>query len=448
MIVSFLFLSSLSLHAISLSEAEERALKASPAILLSQQEVQQNNARYSQAFLSWFPDVTFGSMIAVLQKSQKISSSQKQKHLFSNQFTLTQPIFSSNLLGDLRLSRLAKEGGKIGATMAANDALFQVRMSYLSMGLKKQEVALQEVRLAFLQQSFQDEEALLKTGSSTRLQVAKSKAALSQEVARKIDSQKDSAQARHQLALLLHLSPVEEKRLTFSRFPSVEDYPLLKEKHRLVEDYLVRNVQRMSPEAISIFSENEVQWWIQRAKQNRPEIKKSALLIQAAQAKTTQTRTQYLPEVSAFVDYGYYQPVNGQFFKQRNDWAGGIQLSWSLFDSFKKEMKSKEIASLRKAAQLSFDYESDKLEMTIRHDLHHIEENLFVYQVAQENLFLAQQTLEETEVQHASGAISDLQLQDARRFLAENEFGQTEAVVNLLQSYYQLLHDTGVPFPD
>ncbi len=433
-----------SIYALSMQEAETRALQSSPAIKIGELQSQQNDAQYAQALLSWFPEVTFGSMVAVLQKSQKISNWQKQKHLFSNQFTLTQPIFSSDLLGNVRLSKLAKEGGLVGKALVINDTLFAVRSYYLLLGMKQQESAVEQAKLAYLQQAFQDEQVRLKSGRSTQLQVAKAKAAISYELSKQIDTQKEQNGARHELALLLHLCPEEETTLTFDRFPSIEDYSFLKEKQRLLQNYLLANTMSETPAKLNLFKESEINVLLAKARANRPELKKTRLYVQAADTKQTQSRTQYLPEVSAFVDYGYYQPVNGQFLRQRNDWAGGIQLSWSLFDSLKREMKSKETVALRKAAAVAYNFENDKLEMVIRHDVHEIEEALFLFQNAQENLYLAQQTMEEAEVQYAAGSLSDLQFQDAKKFLIESEFHQTQAQVALLQRYYQLQHDMGV----
>ncbi len=438
-----LFFASSSLFGLTMQEAEQRALQSSPAVLLGDLQSKQTDAQYAQAFLSWFPEITFGSMVAVLQKSQKISNFQRQKHLFSNQFTLTQPIFSSDLLGNLNLARLVKEGGLIGKEVVENETLLEVRSNYLIFGVKSQESSLEHVKLAYLQKVLQDEQVRLKSGRSTQLQVAKAKAAISYEISQQLDRQKDMLRARHALSLILRLSPSDEAGLVFGGFPSVEKYPILKKKQQQLQSYLVENTLASSPPSLSLFSEEEIQQFIREAQANRPELKKLSLYVQAADVKTTQSRTQYLPEVSAFVDYGYYQPVNGQFFRQRNDWAGGIQLSWSLFDSLKREMKSKEVVALRKAAKLGLSYENDKLERTIRQDLHDIEEALFVYQNAQENLFLAQQTLEESEVQLGAGGLSDLQIQDARRFLAESDYHQTQALAALLQKYYQLQHDIG-----
>lgn len=438
-----IFFTTSSLFGLTIQEAEKRALTSSPAVLMGDLQAEQKEAQYAQAFLSWFPEVTFGSMFAVLQKSQKISNFQRQKHLFSNQFTITQPIFSSSLLENLNLARLVKEGGIIGKSVVENDTLLEVRTQFLAFGLKSQASSLGQVKLAYLQQVLKEEEIRLKSGRTTQLQVAKAKAAVSYEIAQQLESRKELMSARHALSLIMHLSPWDEAAFTFGGFPALDEFPLLKQKLSVLQSYLVKNITAVSPPTISLFTEDEIQQFVAEARLNKPELQQLTLYVQAADVKRVQTRTQYLPEVSAFVDYGYYQPVNGQFFRQRNDWAGGIQLSWSLFDSLKKEMKSKEVVALRKAARLGLSYEIDKLEATIRQDLGGIEEALFGYQNAQENLFLAQQALEESEVQLGTGGISDLQLQDAKRFLAECEFNHMRVLAALLQKYYQFQHDLG-----
>src|SRR3982751_5560412 len=70
------------LSALTLEEAEHRALKTNIAIQLTDQDLKQYDSRHLQAILSWLPEVTFGSMYAKLQKSQKISHLQRQNHLF------------------------------------------------------------------------------------------------------------------------------------------------------------------------------------------------------------------------------------------------------------------------------------------------------------------------------------------------------------------------------
>ena len=431
---------------LTLEEAEHRALKTNIAIQISDQDLKQNDARRLQAVLSWLPEITFGSMYAKLQKSQKISHLQKQNHLFSNQLALTQPIFSPGLLGDLRLSEIAQTGARIGKDMIINDTLLQVRLLFLAALLKQQTVDVEKEVIGYLNTSYEAEQKKYSAGSSTTLLVSQTKSALSQEITKYYGAMKELSDAKQQLGLSLHLDADEAVDLKLSNVIGVDNYPLLKEKLELLKKTVGSDVANPAKidAPFAVFSPEEVQDWINLARQDRPELKQSHVYVQAAQEKFHQSKRQYLPKIEAFVDYGYYQPINGQFLRQRNDFAGGIQLSWSLFDSFKREARVGEVYALKKAAGLALEYESDKVASTIRNDINQLEEALFVYLYALEAAELAQQALEETKVRLSSGSITDLDLQKTTRLQSEAQLHKLQAEYNYLKSYFQLRHDAGI----
>lgn len=435
-----------SLIALSLQESEMQALKSNIAIRLTEQDVRQHDLQRLQSILSWLPEVTFGSMYAKLQKSQKISHLQRQNHLFSNQFALTQPIFSPDLLGDLNLSKIAQQGAMAGQEMAINDTLFQVRMLYLEVLIKQKTVDVEKQVIAYLNTAFADEQKKYQTGSGTTLQISQAKSALSQEITKYYNALKESSDAKQQFILTLHLDPDAAKNLQLDDTIGIKDYPLLQEKLALLKKAVGTDIAQPASleNSFSLFSPDEIQNWVVMARQNRPELKRSQIYVQAAHAKSQQSKTQYLPKISAFVDYGYYEPINGQFFRQRNDFAGGVQLSWSLFDSFKREAKVLEISALRKAAGIAYQYESDKVEMTIRNDIHQIEEALFAYLTAADSTDLAQQALEETRVRLSSGSAAQHELQNACQLFAQAQLYRQQAEFNFLKSYFQLRHDAGL----
>ncbi len=436
----------LPLSAFTLEEAEHRALKTNVAIQLSEQDVRQYDLRRLQSVLSWLPEVTFGSMYAKLQKSQKISHLQQQNHLFSNQLALTQPIFSPDLLGDLKLSKIAQEGAVTGRDMAINDTLFQVRVLYLDVVLKQKTVDVEKEIVGYLNTSYQDEQKKYTSGSATSFLVSQAKSALSQEITKYYTAVKELGDAKQHFNLALHLDPEETVNLKLDDSVGIEHYPLLVEKLALLKETVGGDIAQPAAleKPLALFSPREIEEWVTLARQNRPELKRSEVFVQAAKEKFHQSKAQYLPKVEAFVDYGYYRPINGQFFRQRNDFAGGVQLSWSLFDSFKREAKVLEISALKKAAGIAFQYESDKVESTIRNDIGQLEEALFVYQNAAEAAEFAGKVLEETKIRLTSGTIVDLNLQNATRLFSEAELQKRQAEFNFLKCYFQLRHDAGV----
>lgn len=431
---------------LSLKEAEEIALQSNTAIQFAAENVKQHNYQRIQSLLSWFPEVKFGSMYAKLQKSQKISSHQRQTHLFSNQFELIQPIFSPGLLGDLNLSKIAYEGAIIASDTSVNETLFQLRSLYLSAVQKERKLQTERQVISYLKKCYENAQKKQTTGSGTPFLVSQAKVNLSQEITAYYNTIKETGDAKRELLLLLHVDPGTADQFILEHALKIEDYPLLIEKLAQLKNSIQLDINNPAnlDRPLSLFSEQEIEEWIGVARKYRPELRKSQTFVKAAQEKSRQSKTQYLPTISAFAEYGYYQPVNGQFFRQRNDFAGGIQLSWSLFDSFKREVKILEITALKKAAGLALQYENDRIAVTIKNDLHQIEEKLFFYLSAQDNADLAAQALEEIRVRLSLGSTKELDLENSEQLLTQAELKKLDAESALLESYFQLRYDAGI----
>ncbi len=437
---------SLPLAALTLKESEEQALESNVAIRLTEQDVSQNNYRHLQSILSWLPNLSFGSMYAALEKHQNISHMQRQTQLFNNQFVLTQPIFSPDLLGDLNLTKIAQQGAVAGREMAINDTLFQVRTLYLDVLLSQKAVDAQKQVIGYLTTSYGDQQKKFQAGGGTTLAVSQAKSALSQEITKYYSSLKTASDAKQAFVLAIHLDPTKIATLKLDDTIGIQDYPLLVQKLNMLKAAVGGDIAQPASldTPFSVFSEGEIQDWINQARQDRPELKRSHIYVKASEEKSRQSKSQYLPRIEAFADYGYYQPVNGQFFRQKNDFAGGIQLSWSLFDSFKREAKVLEISALKKAAIIAYEYENDKVEMTIRNDVHQVEEALFVYMTAADNADLAKQASNEAGISLSSGTLTEADYQNATSMVAQADLARRQAEYNYLKSYFQLRHDAGL----
>jgi|GEM_PF-1294462 len=430
---------SLTPYTLSLTEAENLALK-SRAVELVEHQVQQLSYRHLHSILSWLPEITFGSMYAKLQKPQDISPQQRQTHLFSNQLELIQPIFSAELLGDLKLSRIAEKGAYVWKEGIACQILFQVRMLYLNALIQKEALLAQKEAVAYLNAAYEDVQKQYLSGSATSLSVTQAKALLSQAITRYYNTLKEEGESRRQLILILNL---EENDLCLQP-PELNNYPFLVKKYRLLQEKMELIPCNFSLEkSLSLFSQEEIEEWIAYAKKFQPQLKQTLLAIEEAKEKSKKIKGEYLPKILAFLDYGYYQPIRGQFFKQKNDFAGGIQLSWCLFNSFKREVKIKEARSFHEAATLAYQYKNDEVRLTIQNDLQRIEEAFFVYLTALHQRELAKQVFEESEVRFFAGALKELELQDLSRFLTEAQAHAKQSEYRLIEAYFQLKHDLG-----
>lgn len=427
---------------LSLKEAEELTLKSNPAIQLTRYTVQQYDYQYSQSVSSWFPEITFGSMYAKLQKSQKISPQQRQTHLFSNQVELTQPIFSSTLLGNLNLSKLAKTEARAVKGQVTNQILLQIRNLYLKNLIREESLLTQKQAIAYFDASYKSIREKYLAGNTTSLAENQAKTVFSQAITSYYNTIKEAGEAKRQLVFMLNLDSIESKNLVLKKEISLNDYPFLHEKLNLLQNLLATQPIDLD-HLFTLFSPEEEELWTAQAKQLHPELKRARLYLQETNEKSRISKAGYLPQISAFVDYGYYQPINGQFFKQRNDFAGGVQLSWCLFNSFKREMKIKEASSLKEAASIAYQYKNDEIAITIRNDLHQIEEALFTYLTSLDHVKLTEQKLQEATVSLSSGTIEPLELQQASYLFSEAQFQVKQNEYRILEAYFQLKHDAG-----
>jgi outer membrane protein TolC len=284
----------------------------------------------------------------------------------------------------------------------------------------------------FLKAALADEQVKLDSGKSILFELNQSKVALSNAIAKSHMIAKDLKEAKTALILALGIDPSKESELVLSEtdFP-VQHYPGLMAKIKQVEDH---------PD-MPLYTHDEVSHWTLLAKERKPEIKKAQYYLQAAAEQVKGRKARYLPTISAFADYGYYIPTNGVFFKQQNNFAGGVVLNWNIFDSFKREFEIQEYSALRRGARIALEQENDKTALRMRDLLFKIEEGIYTYISASESLKLAEEGMNDAKVRLSSGTITPLQYRDATRSFAEVRQQSDTAEYMLLQAYFQLLHD-------
>jgi outer membrane protein TolC len=444
--MKFLFLLAIStlsagdeISSLSLQDAETFGLQHNKNVQIAEQGVGQHNARKLQAVAAWFPDISFATMYTMLQKSQVLTPNQRQTHFFINQVQLNQPIFSTDLIFGMRTAKLYWESTKSDQGKTINDTLFEIRIAYYAVVLEEISLQVQQEIIDYLKNSLEDETKKFEAGKSTDFEVKQSKVALNNAIASYHSLLKGQKNAKKNLINALGVDPKAARELGLSETTlPVESYSDLREKLMLLHE------RGHDLTHFSLFTEEEIEQWILLAQNNRPEIQKANVILRAAKEELKGKQGRYLPKISGFADYGYYVPVNGEFFKQQYNFAGGICLNWDLFDSFKREFAIKEVGCVRNAAQFALYQTVDKTSVDIRDEIYQIEEALFTYAASHDALVLAKQGMQEAKVRLTAGTISPLQYRDATRSYAEANRHANETKYNLLKSYFQLRHDSGI----
>lgn len=440
------------LSQLSLKQAEAISLQNNKEIQLSDVEIGQFYARRLQSISAWFPKISFDSMYVNLQKPQVILGPLGRGHYTMNQFQLNQPIFSTNLLFNTTLASLYLKSTEINREIAINKTLLQVRALYFLVMLKQTSLKVQQEVINYLSSALNEEQKKYNAGKVTSFEVNQSKVALSNAISGYHGLLKELKAAFSDLTLAIGSDPAQENEIALSEKEiALDTFPELDEKLSLLKEKTLGLASNIPPSEVlihtthlSLFTEDEIQKWIALAKLKRPEVKKSKFVLKAARQQVNYERGRYLPEISGFVDYGYYYPYNGLFFPQQKNWASGVKLSWNIFDSFKREFQIKEARFARDFAKIEQQQTLDQTSVAIRNQIYQIEEALFSYTSSVESLILADQGMKEAKIRLAAGTITPLEYRDATRSYAETHRQSDQAKYNLLQAYFQLRHDVGI----
>ena len=421
--------------AVSLTEAEQMALSQNKEIRIMDESVGQYDAKRLQAIVSWLPNLSFGSMYTKLQKPIRIKPFRHETNLFVNQIQVNQPIFSPDLLFGIRTAKLAALGIEAERTRAVNDTLLDVRLAYFVVVLKERSLAVQNTVMTDLTDAVLTEEKRVDAGRATSFDVNQSQVALAQANSTYHTLLSDLKNAKINLLLALGIDPEQQQLI------EVKDHELSLEPYGDLQQKIALALAH--PEARALYSEQEIQMWIGKGLNAKPEIKKADIFLQVADAETKNRKGQYLPTVGAFFDYGYYTPTNGEYFKQQYNAAGGVQLTWNLFDSFKRELAIREVSHVKTAALIGLEQEREKTALRIRRQIYAIEEAIFAYISAQKGLDLAVQAKNEAKIRLKAGSIPSMLYRDSMRSYAEAERQVDGAKFLLIEAYFRLRHDSG-----
>jgi outer membrane protein TolC len=437
---------------LSLKQAEGISLQNNKEIQLSEQEIGQFYARRLQAISAWFPQISFASMYVNLQKPQAVLGPLALPQYTMNQFQLNQPLFSTDLFFTLRTTSFYLKSTEINREIAVNRTLLHVRTLYFLVILKEVSLKVQKEVIDYLTNALNEEQKKYDAGRAISFEVNQSKVALSNAISAYHAIMKELKSARNDLIIALGCDPDKEKEINLSESDlAFDDFPEVKEKLTLLQQKteglsarLPKSEMLVQTTHLSLFSEDEIEKWIAVARLKRPEVKKSKYLVKAARQQVNYQKGRYLPEISGFIDYGYYYPFNGLFFPQQKNWASGVRVSWNIFDSFKREFQIKEAGFARESAKIEQQQTLDRTSADIRNQIYQIEEALFSYLSAYESLVLAEQSMKEAQVRLAAGTITPLDYRDATRSYAETHRQCDQAKYSLLHSYFQLRHAAGI----
>lgn len=458
--------SDLPLRDLSLHDAEQIALEFNKNFLIAQESTVQAKERKKQAVSRWLPAIDYRAEFREIEKKELFFNVFSKKFTFSHQgyssiLQLSQPIFSTDLIFDLKSKGLEAQVYNYTQANTKNELLLAVRDRYYAVLLYEKALLIERENIDYLAYALQQEQGRLEAGSSTPFEVNQSKVSVGNAISLYYSTLKDLKNARNALILTLGIDPLLEPEIRLSELEMpIESIPEIaikleelnqKYNYRLdtfptTSDYLQHIDALENSRKLTLFSPREVEEYLDLALSLRPDLLARKLEVDVANQNVNTKLGTYLPKVSGYVRYSYNDVDLGTrpFLQQPYDWSGGIVLTWNIFDSMLREHEVREARSVRSASRISYDKEWQRIEVEIRNGLYQLEEAMLTYSSATQAVYVAEQARQQAQEKLEFGRIAPLEYRDSVNQLAQARNQQNEASFELLAAYYQIRYSTGV----
>jgi outer membrane protein TolC len=451
---------------LSLQHAERIALKHNKPYLMSDAFQKETREEYLESASALFPKISYsGSYTHTFEPSlaEDVSNGTFtfRKNLLTQKFELKQPIIVTDLFFDYKTRQLQARSSEEFKKNTKNDLIFEVRNRYFYLLYQKNALSIAEENVGYLQEALDVEVGKYELGDAASLEVNQSKLAVTNALSKYYETLKDWKEAKNHLIHVLGINGnySEDLKLSIDFFP-LDSFPLIRNKLHLIAtkyDYhsfkfpslrsLDHQEQSMvTAKKLSIFSDNELQNFIQMAFSNRPDFKMKQLSVSIAEESIRKNKGEYFPKVTSFFDYTKNggEPSARFFSVDDFSWAAGVKFSWNIFDSLQRERKIRKSKYQKSKAFYDYLYAKQTIETTLRTLLVQMEDAMYAYLSASSGVLVAKQALVQAKEKLSYGKIPPLQYRDAVNQFAQAMNLQNRAAYFLLLSYFSLQKNLGI----
>ena len=296
------------------------ALAHSPAILKSQQDLQEAHGISLQQRAVYLPKLNASGAFNAQDdgKIEAVSFAPGQpavKFQTDNNWNaglqLSQPVYAGGKLKSAgRAAKLTGEAALAQHQTVVADALLEVRTAYLDVLLAAEQIGTQEASVRLLEQELTDTRRRFEAGTVPRFNVLRAEVELANARPRLIKARNALRNTKNQLATLLGYRVSAD----------------------LGENIPLNTADRLTASAPTV----ELAAALARGQQQRSELEALRKFIQLRSEDIVQARADYYPHLSVGAGYGsqsrtFGTPVPG-LNEESHGWTAGAQLNWSIWD--------------------------------------------------------------------------------------------------------------------
>lgn len=457
----------LPLSHLTLKDAEEIAKEYNKQFLIAKEGTDQAQERKLQAISRWLPSLHYRAEFRDVERKElflNVFNELKPFDLshrgYSSILEFAQPIFSTDLIFNLRSKQIEAQAIEYEQANTLNELLLAIRQGYYSVVVLETALDIERANIDYLAYALEQEQKKLEAGNSTTLEVNQNKVAVANAISLYYSTLKDLKNARNAFILTLGIDPLlepqihlSEKQVPIESIPEIaiklqevqEKYHYMSQSIPSSKDFLLHIDTIEKARSLILFSESEVLDYLERALLNRPDLRKSQLQVGVADQNLKEKQGHYLPKIEGYARYSYNDEYLGgvPFGSEKYYWAGGVVLSWNLFDSLLREHEIREAKSLRQSYRINYDKNYQRVEVEIRNGLYQLEEAIMAYLSSAQSVFVAEQAREQAADKLSFGRIPPLEYRDCVNLWLQAKNQNNNASYDLISSYYKLRYSTG-----
>lgn len=310
-----------------------------------------------------------------------------------------QPIFRGGK-GSASYSResLLRDAAKLNLEEITNQVISQTKISYFNTQLAKAQILVAEKLVGLREELLRREKARLEVGKIPPFDVLRAEVSLANSRTPFIKAKNDFRIAQEELRKILgETAGVNSGEIEVSGELS------------FVPEIVVLE------DALS------------RAEANRPELKRLALIEEAAAKNINIERAEFFPSVSAYAGYGWQQ---SQFNKndEFHGWQAGLRAQWKIFDSFKTIGKVTTAEALKEQARIAREKLIEGVRVETRQVISTLQEATELVAASKKVAQQGEESLRQADERLNAGAGTQLDVLESQLALTEARTNEISAL--------------------
>lgn len=392
---------------LSLDACISIAKRHNPDILEAKQNVRIGNVNLRSSLSEFMPQIGFGGRYnRVAYPGQTWVSPEgritNQRETYSAGFSLYQKIFDLNNLVSIMKSNAYKRVYKQEYWAVESDVILEIVRSYYTLVKQKK---LLDAKLKKLEESKQRVDrvaAMLELGTISRVELLQAKVSLSQSKLDVIQAEKELQLAKSNLLVKMGLEPTMQIDIEDNLSEAVDSVPALGSL-------------------------------LNKAYENRPEIKRCKAMIAACRAELNSALGNYLPEIYLSASYSYFGeqfPCERTLWSKEGSWNISIIVRLPILTGLSRSSQIDAASANVSVAEQELRKTKLNIALEVKNAWLSLKEAIERLSLTKVALNEAEQSYTMVKEKFALGAVSMIDLLNAEAMLSSSQASRIEALAN------------------